>query len=169
MDDYLREAFRHNAWATQQLLTVCRQLTNAQLNAPGQGTYGSILETVNHLVDSDPAYLPRIRVDRPDWIHDADNLVGLDILEQRAQHSASLWETYLTGDSILAPDHPISLNDGTYETTAAVPVVQALHHGTLHREQVCSLLTALGVEAPDLQVWAWAEETGRSREVEPAG
>jgi len=35
----------------------------------------------------------------------------------------------------------------------------------VHREQICSILTALGLEPPDLQVWAYAEATGHSREV----
>jgi len=51
---------------------------------------------------------------------------------------------------------------GTY---SFVPIAQALHHGNVHREQICSVLTTLGLEPPDLQVWAYAEATGHAREV----
>jgi hypothetical protein len=44
-----------------------------------------------------------------------------------------------------------------------VVLVQALHHVSAHGEQVCACLAALGVEPPDLQPWARADATGRSR------
>ena len=46
----LLEAFRHNSWATGQLLAFCRDLSEEQLAASGTGTYGSIRATFNHLV-----------------------------------------------------------------------------------------------------------------------
>jgi hypothetical protein len=45
----------------------------------------------------------------------------------------------------------------------AVVVIQALHHASIHGEQVCKALEAMGFEPPDLQPWAYADETGRSR------
>ena len=45
--------------------------------------------------------------------------------------------------------------------------MQALHHMSIHGEQVCAFLTALGVEAPDLQPWEYADRTGRSRWLRP--
>ena len=44
---------------------------------------------------------------------------------------------------------------------ASVFVSQALHHGNAHREQICSILTSLGIEPPDVQAWGFAEATGR--------
>ena len=61
------------------------------------------------------------------------------------------------------------LDDGAYETHAAVVVMQALHHASVHGEQVCKGLEALGRESPDLQPWAYADETGRSRWLRPEG
>jgi len=34
-------------------------------------------------------------------------------------------------------------------------VVQALHHGNDHRTQICTVLSASGYEAPDLDVWSY--------------
>jgi hypothetical protein len=53
----LLEAFRHNSWATRQLLAVCRDLSEEQLAASATGAYGSIRSTFNHLVLSDGRYL----------------------------------------------------------------------------------------------------------------
>jgi uncharacterized damage-inducible protein DinB len=57
------------------------------------------------------------------------------------------------------------LDDGTYEVNAGVVVAQALHHGNAHREQICAILTSLGMEPPDIQPWGFADETGRSRSI----
>lgn len=46
-----------------------------------------------------------------------------------------------------------------HEVQSSIPIVQALHHGTLHRGQVCAILTGLGIEPPDLQVWTYGEAT----------
>ena len=44
---------------------------------------------------------------------------------------------------------------------------QALHHGTDHRSQICTALTRLGVEPPNIDVWVFGKEAGRNLEVEP--
>lgn len=164
MDELLAEAFRHNAWATRQLLAFCRELDTEQLNATAPGTFGSIVATFNHIIYADAGYLPRAKITRPDWSGDEDNVVSdLGELEARVDETARLWERYL--EDPLDAHHKISLDEGAYEAESFVPVAQALHHANVHREQICSILTALGVEPPDLQVWAYAEATGHAREV----
>jgi uncharacterized damage-inducible protein DinB len=48
-----------------------------------------------------------------------------------------------------------------------VLVIQALHHGNPHREQICAILTGLGIEPPDIQARAYAEATDHAREPSP--
>jgi hypothetical protein len=43
---------------------------------------------------------------------------------------------------------------------ASVVLLQAIHHGNAHREQVSHVLTTLGLKAPDISGWAFARETG---------
>jgi uncharacterized damage-inducible protein DinB len=50
---------------------------------------------------------------------------------------------------------------------AGIRLAQALHHGTDHRSQVCTILTILGVEPPAIDVWDFADTQGRLREVPP--
>ena len=164
MNELLREAFRHNAWATKRLIAFCRDLSPEQLTSTTQGTYGSILETLNHAIASDAGYLPRLKVDRPAWAGDDHDIKGLDELDARVDETAPLWEAYLSDP--LDAKHVLLLDDGAYEAQASVPVVQALHHGNVHREQVCAILTSLGFEPPDLQAWTYAESTGRARELQ---
>ncbi len=163
MEELLLEAFRHNAWANKTLIAYCRNLTPEQLGATTSGTFGGILATLNHIVASDAGYLPRIKVNRPAWAGDDENIKGLDELEARVDETATLWEGYLADP--LDSKHLLSLDDGNYEAQASIPIVQALHHANVHREQVCSIITSLGLEPPDLQAWSFGEATGRAREL----
>ena len=164
MDELLLEAFRHNAWATKRLLEFSRTLTPGQLNATATGTYGTIISTFNHLIYADAGYLPRIKITRPAWAEgDETDVADLNELEARVDETARLWEQYLADP--LDARHKLSLDQGAYESESFVPIAQALHHGNVHREQICSVLTTLGLEPPDLQVWAYAEATGHAREV----
>ena len=49
-----------------------------------------------------------------------------------------------------------------------IRLAQALHHGTDHRSQICTGLTRMGIEPPEIDVWAFAEQDGRLAEVFPA-
>lgn len=163
MDEMLREAFRHNTWASKRLIAFCRDLTAEHLASTTQGTYGSILETLNHVIASEAGYLPRTKVNRPAWAGDDRDIQGLDELDTRVDELALLWEVYLTDP--LDARHVLVLDAGAYEAQSSIPIVQALHHGNVHREQVCAILTSLGIEPPDLQAWTWAEATGRAGEL----
>ena len=48
---------------------------------------------------------------------------------------------------------------------AGIRLAQAVHHGTDHRSQICTGLTTLGIEPPEIDVWAFAWSQGRLVEV----
>jgi uncharacterized damage-inducible protein DinB len=52
--------------------------------------------------------------------------------------------------------------DGTEgHAPLGIRLAQVVHHGTDHRSQICTGLTALGVEPPYIDVWAFGETEGR--------
>ena len=53
----LADAFGHHVWATLRLIDTCLALNPEQLETGVPGTYGSILETMRHLVGADASYL----------------------------------------------------------------------------------------------------------------
>ena len=50
-----------------------------------------------------------------------------------------------------------------FHQPAGLRLAQAIHHGTDHRSQVCTALTSLGIEPPEIDLWAYGEATGRTR------
>ena len=165
----LKEAFRHHAWATRELLAFCAQLRPEQLSQPRPtplaGDHGSILETFDHIVCTDGGYLGALTGHRPGWAHERGLSSDLGELAPRVDETESLWMGFLS-----LPDDAVRrvlLDDGTYETHAAIVTAQALHHGSAHREQICAILRDLGLEAPEVQPWDFADATGRSRWIKP--
>ena len=53
----LDDAFAHHMWATLQVMDVCADLGPDQLEATAPGTYGTILDTLRHIVAADSGYL----------------------------------------------------------------------------------------------------------------
>jgi uncharacterized damage-inducible protein DinB len=166
MKEILLEGFRHNAWANKQLLAACRGLPHEQLTLAGTaaGTDRGILAIFNHIIQSDRGYASR-RGDRPDWVENGEGTADLDELERRADENAEVWERFFSQP--LDATKLIILDQGAYEAEQSVLVVQALHHGNAHREQISAVLTGLGTEPPDIQAWAYAEATGHARERSP--
>jgi uncharacterized damage-inducible protein DinB len=162
MNEMLLDPFRHNSWANKQLIAACRGLSREQLASPAIGSYGSILDTFNHIIRSDASYLGRLAGNVPTWVSDREKTDDLDRLD------AWVDEAERIRDQLLAqpfdPERIMILDDGTYEAHAGILIAQALHHGNAHREQICAILTSFGVEPPDIQAWAYAEATGRGRE-----
>jgi DinB family len=89
------------------------------------------------------------RGQRPAWVEHEEDTAALDELERRADETAQVWERFLSQP--LEATKLITLDQGAYEAEPSVLVVQALHHGNAHREQLCAVLTGLGIEPPDLQ------------------
>ena len=162
VNETLLDAFRHNAWATKQLLAFCRGLTEKQLTSAGTGSFGDILATFNHIILADGGYLWRLAGSAPAWVVDRDESVDLDELMARVEETGSLWEQFLSKP--VDAERLMILAQGAYEARAGVIVTQALHHGSAHREQICAILTGFGMQPPDVQAWAYAEATGRARE-----
>ena len=160
----LADAFGHHVWATIGVLDACATLDDAQLATTVPGTYGSIIDTLRHLVGADVFYLDVLRGQREPF-----DRQGSDILTMRSVMEAHgpIWQRLVAGGIDPATD-VIEYEDSGYETHAplGIRLAQALHHGTDHRSQICTALTNLGVEPPTIDVWDYAALDGRMVTVE---
>jgi len=157
--DILEELFRHNSWATQQLLEHCAALPPETLEKTAPGTYGSIIATLRHLSGAEERYLHRAEgTPRREEVMEKAEL-GLDELRREAVGRAERWQRLLATapdpDRVIVSKQP----DGT-EIRIAVKtlLVQAVHHGNDHRTHICTVLGSHGLQVPDLDAWAFYRE-----------
>src|SRR3990170_2777681 len=161
MSEVLREAFRHNSWANHRLLEFCRGLSAEQLNASSPGAYGNVLSTLRHILGAEAMYRSLLSGSFPDWDWRAEEPPKVAEMERWSADMAVFWEHLLTQP--LDPQRALvwKLRDGTERNTrAGIVLSQAIHHGTAHREQICTILTTMGIEPPDLSVWAYGAQNG---------
>ena len=163
----LADAFGHHVWATLRLLEACATLDDEQLATTVPGTYGSILDTLRHIVDGDVFYL-NVLMDRLEPFDE----VRAEIPTMRAvmEAHAADWQNLLAGDIDPVTD-VIEREENGWQTHAplGIRLAQALHHGTDHRSQIGTALTTLGIEPPDTDVWEYGKLDGRFFHVEPGG
>ena len=152
----LVKLFEHNNWANSQIIQACLALSDEQLDAePQSATKGSIRRTLMHLVASQQGYL---------------SLLTLPVEARRdaAPAFAELQQAAsMSGEALLAlaRDAPSKQLNTQLRTTDGylvepwVVMVQVINHATEHREQISSMLSALGVTPPDLDGWTYGEVT----------
>ncbi|MCC6791443.1 MAG: hypothetical protein IT336_07165 [Thermomicrobiales bacterium] len=152
----------HNAWATERILNVCRELDDSTLATTVPGTYGTVIDTLRHLVDAEAGYLFRLSAAWPayPWTREP---VDLDVLAERAAMLAATWERYLAGevDTELLSEARGDRGD-IFAVRHGVFLAQAFHHANEHRAQILTILSARGHDAPDLSAWSYAVAAGRS-------
>jgi len=156
IETFLGKIFEHNNWANDQIIQTCISLKAEQLDAePHSATRGSIRQTLLHLIVAQHNYL---------------SLLTLPVAErQRISPALNEWQASArsSGEGLLAlakdpsSKHlqaPVSTTDG-HQVEPWVIMVQVINHASEHREQICSMLSALGITPPDLDGWSYGEAT----------
>jgi uncharacterized damage-inducible protein DinB len=166
MTTLLDDAFAHHVWATLRMLDVCDTLSPEQLTTAAPGTYGTILDTMRHLVGADASYL---FVMTREHVPNVDE-EQMDLAELRAvmERNGEAWSRLLSAG--VDPNEVLirTWDDGS-QTRApyGIRLAQSLHHGTDHRSQICTALTSLGIEPPLIDVWDFGEQDGSVGEIPP--
>ncbi|HUS15653.1 MAG TPA: DinB family protein [Chloroflexia bacterium] len=159
--------FQHHTWATQALLDACAALSAEQIAATATGAYGSIQDTLHHLVGAEVSYVHRVTGQWPDPSlgMTRHEFPGVAVLREVAGWTgAQLLQLALTaraGDRVreYSDDRTVVV-----DYRLASLLMQAIDHATEHRTHVATILTQLGLEPPDMAGWKWMEDTGDFRE-----
>ncbi len=155
--DTLTTLFRHNLWANLRLLEQCAELTSVQLDANIAGTYGSIRDTLEHIVRAEQSYFSRISTGLPRRrSEDEGPLTIAEMVESARTTGAGLieWAPKVQPSDTVQVDW-----DGTRrEVPKTIILTQVINHATEHRAQIMTILTQLGIEPPDLDGWTYFDE-----------
>ena len=149
-ENFLVKLLEHNDWANLQIIRACAALSDEQLDAePQSATMGSIRRTLTHLVASQQGYLSLLTLlveerlnTRPAFteLEESARISGQGLLALARDESSKPLKTQL------------QTTDGYYVDPWVV-MVQVINHATEHREQIKSMLSALGVTPPDIDGW----------------
>jgi uncharacterized damage-inducible protein DinB len=158
MSATLSELFKHNTWANLRLIDACVSVSEEHLDATAPGTFGSIRDTLVHLVAAQERYLSAFTGQRPENpLRESDGFPGFPELRERA---------LLTGEGLMTRASRADANP-TVETTwhgepvslpASLFFLQAINHATEHRAQAATVLTAVGIEPPGMDGWAYNDD-----------
>ncbi len=148
----LLQMARYNAWANARVFDVCAAIAQQQLSEEAKGTYGSVGETLAHLVEVEEIYLLMLRGDDVGAVTKDESYMSHDST-WFANRSRELGNGYR--DTLEAHDDewlsetfvvpwfgfPITRRDGLLQTWT---------HSAQHRAQVLSALGSHGIDVPDV-------------------
>jgi uncharacterized damage-inducible protein DinB len=166
VSEALLTLYRHKTWATLRLIEYCQGIDAEHLDATIPGTFGTIRETLRHLVEAEEGYFNRLTGARLSE-RMPEGPVALDELAERIRLLGPRWEQ-LAADREL-PSRDLVTRDGRH-LPAAIPMAQAIHHADDHRTHVMSILGARGLDVPQpegLDLWGYAEEAGLVHQAAP--
>ena len=155
---FLAMLFEHNQWANLQLIQACSAMSDEHLDAePQSATKGSIRSTLVHLVTSQQGYLRLLTLPLEDRLEPVAPS-PFAALEQVAHSSGAALLALAQDEASLQVKGQLHTLDG-FLVEPWVVMVQVINHATEHREQINSMMSALGVTPPDLDGWAYGEVT----------
>ena len=155
--DTLTTLFRHNRWANVRILERCAGLTDEQLDATIVGAYGSIRDTLQHIVTAERSYFSRISTGQPyRRPEDAPPLTLAEMTESVRTSGSGLIEwapKVQAGDTV-----QVNWEGAPRDVPKTILLTQAINHATEHRAQIMAILTQLGIQPPDLDSWSYFDE-----------
>ena len=150
--------FRHNHWATRELLDACRPLSQERLHQRFEIGRANLHDTVAHIIGAMTRWAERISdqpVRRPHVVgrHSIDKLVArlddasgeLERVARKIHETDRLFEVMR-----------VVLAENEYRFTRAAALCHVTTHGMHHRAQVLNMLRQCSVSPlPEIDVIDW--------------
>ncbi len=148
----LLQLARYNAWANERVFNVRAAASADQLSEDEKGTYGSLAETLAHLVEVEEIYLIMLQDQDVSQVTDDESYMEHDTnwFSRRSAELGAAYHSLLEArendwldEQFTVPwfGFPISRRDG---------LIQVWMHSAQHRAQVLSVLGSHGVDVPDV-------------------
>jgi uncharacterized damage-inducible protein DinB len=155
--------FHHNGWANRKLLEFCEALSDEQLDSTATGGFGSIRETLRHIISSEVSYVTRVNDKQFSTPIPRESFPGFALLKDAAQWASDeLLELALSArkETLVRQRPPRD----AYEYPLTGLMMQALTHSTEHRAQVATIITQLDLQPPDMSGWEYMDAMGEIQE-----
>ena len=148
----LQLMFQHHAWANRRVLAVLAALDTTLLNEDAKGAFGSIDQTITHMVGVEDMYLALIQ---------GQDLAVFGSQEAYFGHDAAWFHDRLAALGSAYVAFLASTDDASLERALVIPwinapltvregLIQVLTHSAQHRAQILSILGGRGHKVPDM-------------------
>ena len=146
----VRTLHSYGIWANERLLKGAARLSHAQFNAPGEGGYGSIRDTLVHIAASDWLFLERWQGRSPTKLWDPSEFPDITAVRARMDEVDAAKGGFIAKltDADLSRDVSyLNFQGETWSYPLWQQVLHTFNHGTQHRSEIATQLTQLG-ESP---------------------
>ena len=148
---------RFNAWANSKIYRMCVELSDTDYRMDRKAFFGSIHNTLNHILLVDILWTARIRGYEEESIKSLDQILheSLDDLNAAQQKEDRKLIELVDGmdrEELKRPMKYTRMNGQKGEDSVGDVLVTLYNHQTHHRGQVHTMLTQIGVDPPDMDV-----------------
>ena len=153
-DSTFMEFILYNNWANQQVLQACQNLSEDQLAEVIPGGYGTIRDTLEHLIRSEEYYLQLLTGSRPQAPFQWGAQPGLDAMSaynaQVGKALVDMAQRTLPTDEVVEED-----NGKLYHYHALAVFIQIINHGVEHRTNITTILNQGKQTPPGVDGWGY--------------
>ena len=142
----LAELFRYNVWANRRIVDACAALSADQLRTPRADVYGSILDTLSHLISVEYNYLRLIRGE-PTVPQRFDAVAAA---RERCQETDRAYIEFVERLDELGLGRSFRMEGLGRDMTVGQGLLQVATHSIQHRADLASAVSRSGVEPPGL-------------------
>jgi uncharacterized damage-inducible protein DinB len=150
----LLEFIRYNNWANRQVLQACRELSEEQLAIGIPGAYGTIRETLGHILRAESWYVELLTGTRPQPPFDWQDGPDMEKMIEYHEQVASALEATAKG---VDPGKVVREEDEgqEYFYQALAVYIQIINHGIEHRTNITTILNQGLSKPPDVDGWGY--------------
>ena len=150
------EFIRYNNWANQQVLQACQNLSEDQLAKMIPGAYGTIGDTLEHIIRAEAYYVRLLTGSSPQPLFKWEARPGLaEMTAYAAQVGKALVDM---AQRILPTDPVVEEAEGKhFHYQALVVFIQIINHGIEHRTNITTILNQGLQTPPDVDGWGYLE------------
>jgi len=150
----LTELIHQNNWANLQVLEACEQLSDELLDTHISGAYGTIRETLTHIIQAEAGYIRLLTNNRPEPSFQWED--GPSFVEIKA-YAVEVGQALLAAAEQTPLNHPVSheWNGEQYDYNALLVFIQALNHGIEHRVNITTVLNQQEKNPPAVDGWSY--------------
>jgi len=163
--EVLRELYDYNYWARDRQLEACAKLSEEQFLRPIGTSFGSLRDTLVHLLGAEWIWEERFRGGSPRnipvWLQELRTVGAIRERWAAVERDLRTFVAALSTDALTRPLSYVNLQGQPWTYPLWQALLHLANHQTYHRGQVTTLLRQLGAVAAPVDFLVYFDEGKR--------